>query len=600
MTALLLTMAVWTGASAPAATLPLTIDVTPIRELAVQHDGRWPPVDTVARDVIEDVTGTLFFEGHDPVLLLLAMTFDRKTWEVEPLIPISNAELRAELSLPADQTLYSYRDLVMHKPLRDLSAQLAQKDSKEKLNPLEAKVSSINGKLGTLQDIFSDGVIRPIPDPEHAGGRWSSLSEYQGPRTGKVAEALAAWQQMREAFLADRGGDFAAAADKYVAALVALPAVYRPSAKMIKTELWYNKFNPYRKAWVLLVTGALLAALAMFVKQKWADVLTGVVIVAGFATLSYGIWLRWTICGHIPSSNMFESLLFLSWGMALFAILAMFAFSQRLVLVTASSVAAIALMLSDILPIDGFIRPTTPVLLDTMWMAIHVPVIMVSYSVLALGVVIAHGQLITMAFMPERKSWVSAIDTLHYWYIHVGSILLAVGIMTGSMWAASSWGRYWGWDPKEVWSLVALLGYLTILHVRIDTERVPGWAYLLALVMGVGLFCLIVPTLAPMSVGKLLGLGGAAVGMVVFVVAQGPFATAFKSVLAFWLIIMTYVGVNYVLGIGLHSYGFGTGAVVKYMFRSGTIDLSFVLFCTIIYLVRRPWTKAPASLAAPA
>jgi len=279
----------------------------------------------------------------------------------------------------------------------------------------------------------------------------------------------------------------------------------------------------------------------------------------------------------------------LSWGMALFAIVSVIVFRrQRLVALTAAFVSAVALVLADVLPIDHFIRPPAPVLLDTAWMAIHVPTIMVSYSVLALGVVIAHAQLLTMALMPGRKRWIEKIDSLHYWYINIGSLLLLAGIATGSMWAASSWGRYWGWDPKEVWSLVALLAYLTILHVRIDTERVPRWAYVVAAALGVGVFVFVVPKLAPMSAGKILGLGGAAAGMVVLVVAQGPFSTAVKSVLAFWTIIMTYVGVNFVLGIGLHSYGFGTGAVVKWMFRMGGTDLALVLLCTIIYLARRP------------
>jgi hypothetical protein len=75
--------------------------------------------------------------------------------------------------------------------------------------------------------------------------------------------------------------------------------------------------------------------------------------------------------------------------------------------------------------------------------------------------------------------------------------------------------------------------------------------------------------------------------MIILVFARGLFATCAKSILCFWLIIMTYVGVNYVLGTGLHSYGFGTGAVVKYMFRSGAIDLGFVAACTIVYLLGR-------------
>jgi hypothetical protein len=138
-----------------------------------------------------------------------------------------------------------------------------------------------------------------------------------------------------------------------------------------------------------------------------------------------------------------------------------------------------------------------------------------------------------------------------------------------------------------VWSLVALLGYLTILHVRIDRERIPRWAYVVGALLAIALFALVAPKLAPLTGGKLLALGGAGVGMVVFVLAQGMFATALKSILAFWLIIMTYVGVNYVLGIGLHSYGFGTGAVVRHMFLTGGIDLGIVVLLTAVYVARR-------------
>jgi ABC-type transport system involved in cytochrome c biogenesis permease subunit len=182
---------------------------------------------------------------------------------------------------------------------------------------------------------------------------------------------------------------------------------------------------------------------------------------------------------------------------------------------------------------------------------------------------------------------VDELDRRHYWYVHVGSILLLVGIITGSMWAASSWGRYWGWDPKEVWSLVALLGYLAILHVRIDHETPPNWTYGVAAVLAVAVFAIILPHLEPLGGLKILALCAAAFGMVLFVLAKDRFATAMKSIVAFWLIIMTYVGVNFVLGIGLHSYGFGTGAVVKYMFRLGGGDLLLIAVCALLYYSRR-------------
>ena len=105
---------------------------------------------------------------------------------------------------------------------------------------------------------------------------------------------------------------------------------------------------------------------------------------------------------------------------------------------------------------------------------------------------------------------------------------------------------------------------------------------------------LVVPKLGALDGTKLLIYGGVGAAMVLFVLGRGPFAIAVKSIVCFWLVIMTYVGVNYILGIGLHSYGFGTGAMTTWMFRIGGLDLAFVLLLSLIYLARRPALPAPA------
>jgi len=194
-----------------------------------------------------------------------------------------------------------------------------------------------------------------------------------------------------------------------------------------------------------------------------------------------------------------------------------------------------------------------------------------------------------MAVKPDRPQLIAEIDTLHRWYLHAGTVLLAMGIITGSMWASSSWGRYWGWDPKEVWSLIAFLGYLAILHVRVDRERLAPWVLVLGSVLAIGLAVIVVPKLAPLTPTKVLALASAGIMMLFFVLTRGPLAMAVKSMAAFWLIIMTYVGVNYVLGTGLHSYGFGTGAVVHYMFLVGGFDLGLIALFSAIYVVRCGW-----------
>ena len=130
-------------------------------------------------------------------------------------------------------------------------------------------------------------------------------------------------------------------------------------------------------------------------------------------------------------------------------------------------------------------------------------------------------------FAPAKHAVSARWSELLYWYLHIGSILLIAGILTGSIWAASSWGRYWGWDPKEVWSLVAFLAYMAILHARAD-EQIKS------------------------------------------------FGVAFASIAAFWTILMTYLGVNYVLGSGLHAYGAGSSSMIASMGFLALLEITFL------------------------
>jgi len=331
------------------------------------------------------------------------------------------------------------------------------------------------------------------------------------------------------------------------------------------------------------------------VRRKGFDRVVVAGMVAGFGVLSWGLYMRWDIAGRIPAANMFESLVFLSWGMGAFAIVALLFSRNRIVPVSASFMGCLSLCLADNL-LDPFIRPIMPVLHDTVWMSIHVPIIMISYSVLAMGVLIAHAQVWIAAIDPRREHLRASIDHLHYMFISIGSILLFVGIFTGSMWGSSSWGRYWGWDPKEVWSLVAFLGYMAILHVRVDLEKVPGWARLAAAFLGLVVFTRVVPHLAPLTVSRLLFLALIAAAMVFFVVAKSRVAVAVKSILAIWLIVMTYVGVNFVLGTGLHSYGFGKGAVVYWLYTIGAADIASTVILYIVYRIRQRPRPMPVTM----
>jgi cytochrome c-type biogenesis protein CcsB len=280
-------------------------------------------------------------------------------------------------------------------------------------------------------------------------------------------------------------------------------------------------------------------------QQRSLDAMTAFLLVGAFGIMTWSLATRWQIAGRIPASNMYESMLFLGWGVGLFAVFAALLLRNRLLVLNATFMSAICMALLDLLPMDGFIHPMPPVLTGTPWLAIHVPITMVSYSVFAIGALIAHAQIASALVAPDNHQLARKLNQLLYLYMHIGSILLAAGILTGSIWAASSWGRYWGWDPKEVWSLIALLAYMAILHGRFDRMI-------------------------------------------------GAFGTAALSIIAFSTILMTYLGVNFILSAGLHSYGFGESSVARWLLLYALIEAVFLIVATVIHFRRQP-AVAPAT-----
>jgi ABC-type transport system involved in cytochrome c biogenesis permease subunit len=361
-------------------------------------------------------------------------------------------------------------------------------------------------RLNSLYGVLQRTIVRPIPAPGDARARWNLplevspealLSHANGPR-------LPGW----------------------------------PSVKKIDGEILYNRVNPSRLAWLVLLASLAVSIAAWVRSSRLLDGVSFTLLVLGFAAMTWGIGMRWAAGERIPAANMYESLLFLAWGVGLFAVVAYALLKNRIVVVNAAAMSALTMALTDLLPMDRFIHPIAPVLAGTPWLAIHVPIIMVGYAVLALGLVVAHMQIGFAAFGQGRGALVEKMYELLYWYMFVGSIFLLAGILTGSVWAASSWGRYWGWDPKEVWSLVAFLAYMAILHLKVD---------------------------------KVIGTFGVAV----------------ISIAAFQTILMTYLGVNFVLNVGMHSYGMGDSPVVKWMIVTALVELVFLVVASVAWRDRR-------------
>jgi ABC-type transport system involved in cytochrome c biogenesis permease subunit len=192
--------------------------------------------------------------------------------------------------------------------------------------------------------------------------------------------------------------------------------------------------------------------------------------------------------------------------------------------------ATVTLIISDNVSgvLDNGLHPLEPVLRSNMWLTIHVLTITLGYAAFSLSLVLGNLGLGQWVFLgregknlPQRQ-----LAFFAYRAVQVGVVLLAAGTILGGVWADYSWGRFWGWDPKETWALIALLGYLALIHARFR-------------------------------------------GMV------GPFGFLAGCVGAFMGVLMAWYGVNFVLGVGKHSYGFSAGGVA-YVATYCCLQLAFI------------------------
>lgn len=495
---LLLTLGAAGFAAEPAraALVPEPAQLEALAAMPVQFDGRTMPFDTQARNAVWTVTKKRAWPEVEPVAMVAGWVIDPQGWQNEPIVRL-RGDVAAIAGLPAGTSYASFRDLVSNRALREAMAAAEDRSRGEgKPAPLDQHLTELSDRLGTLSAYFRGEMLRIEP----------------------AADKSAAWGAVRP--------PSAAALLSAVEAIRGRAPEHYPTREAIARELRYTRVHSSQLAWWLLVPAALAAGFTLTRDRKLLLWIARIGIVGGFAVMTWGIAQRWQVAGRIPASNMYESMLFLAWGVGLFAVISL-VLRNRILIFNSTAMSALAMVLVDRLPMDPFIHPMQPVLSGTPWLAIHVPIIMVSYATLAIVTLFAHVVVAVEIFAPHRREMAHRWSQLAYWYIHVGSILLITGILTGSIWAASSWGRYWGWDPKEVWSLVAFLAYMAILHARFDKQI-------------------------------------------------EDFGVAVGSIAAFWMILMTYLGVNYVLAAGLHSYGFGSSNLVTVMAVIAAIEAAFL------------------------
>jgi cytochrome c-type biogenesis protein CcsB len=517
------------------------LDFTALKFLAVQKDGRKKPLDTVALETVEKLTGKKTFLDVDsgrrmePMDVLMSMWFETREWSKVPVILVNYKPLRDKLGLPADQKYFTYAQLATD-PFREIMGRIEQKESgkqKVDLTHEEREAQIVGDRLHLLDEAVGPQSLAVVPHPSSVKGAWvpvTEIAKYYG--ADKEAELQTIFKTLAGAYVQRDPSAFAAASGQLRSFLVSLsPSVY-PTFASLQREVHYNSFHPFRKAWMFYL------AAFVWMLVTWRSRNVGVywigmaMFMAGVAIHAWGFYLRIMISGRPPITNMYESVVWVSFGAALFAMILELVYRPRYYVVAVAPLSIVMLLLADQFPavLDPSIGPLVPVLRDNFWLSIHVPTITLGYAAFAVAMGVGHIALGYYLFAPQARQTIARIENFVYRAMQIGVLLLAAGTILGGIWAHYAWGRFWGWDPKETWALIALVSYLIPLH-----GRLAGWL--------------------------------------------SNFALTVSSVVCFMAVLMAWYGVNFVLGKGLHSYGFGVGGF-SYVIGYVAVELALVGFAT--------------------
>ena len=510
--------------------------------LAIQEGGRRKPMDTFAKETLLRLSGLSSWKTAERVWpaneFVLSMLLQTHEWSSEPLVLIGYRPLVEKLGLDPAKKRYSFEELSKLDKLQVAVKEMQEtRRASKELTRMQKEVETVETRLALFGQVASGAAFTVVPSKKGAGAHWLLPSDVSEEHTEKEFDpALTRFRDLAKAYVSRDAFNFSLNSTDLRTELRKLSPNIYPSDMLLKVEFLYNHLDPFYWAMVLYLT----AFLILLVANAKTNVRGGLVSAIGIASTlggvgfhCTGIVMRCIIAGRPPVTNMYESVVWVSFGVMVFGFAFFLRYRALTYLLAALPVSFICLVLLRQLPVamPESIDPLVPVLRSNFWLTIHVLTITLSYAAFALAMGFGHIVLYRYIRNPNRTEQLTALHFWLYRVIQLGVLLLAAGTILGGVWANYSWGRFWGWDPKETWALIALLCYIVVLH-----GRIAGW--------------------------------------------WDHFGLAVASVICFCAVVMTWYGVNFVLGKGLHSYGFGIGGE-GYVTAFVILDLLYVALACV-------------------
>lgn len=497
-------------------------------ELMIQDSaGRMKPIDTLSTEIMHKMNRKSSILGLDANQIILGMMTRPEAWREIKLIRTSHKDVNQLLGInEKDKTaafsqFFEYPDEMAGYKLTDVVNEAIRKEP-GKRDKFDKAVLQVDERLNVAYMVFSGALLRMWPVPHDDNNKWldtmGALQNLQGEAANLIRQlAVNYFTAVDKGLATDDWSDADSALDAIGNYQQKIGATVYPEQSKIDLEIWYNHANIFERLWPFYFIVGFTLLILSFVKIIKPSFKLGLFTKGSFILLvlfllahTVGLAIRWYISGHAPWSNGYESMVYIGWA----TVLAGFIFSKRspITLAATSILAGLILFVAHLNWMDPQVTNLVPVL-QSYWLSIHVSMITASYGFLGLSALLGFITLILFILKSsnnERQISLSIkeLNAINEMSLIIGLAMLTVGNFLGGVWANESWGRYWGWDPKETWALVTILVYAVVLHLR----------FIKAL--------------------------------------YTPYLYSVISLLSFTTVLMTYFGVNYYLA-GMHSYAKG-------------------------------------------
>lgn len=506
-------------------------------QLVVQNPkGRLEPVNTWTSQLLRKLYQDKDYQGMDGDQFFLSLMAFPDEWSKVPFIKVKNRELLKKLGREGQEYI-AWADIFDSQGRYTLAGEVEEVYAKSPAgrNGYDNDLLKLDECVNIVYQIFQGQLLAVFPHEQDAEGKWYSsgddLSVFQGQDSLFVSKIMIWYAD--ELYNSVRSGNWQEA-DRVLGMIQtyqqAKNKVLTVDQKRIEAEIFYNKadiFTWCRKFYLICGGILLLLVFITMVKEipslkRISGILT-MLIGLVFVGHTSGLGLRWYIAGYAPWTNAYESMVYAAWMIVLGGLV--FARRFHVLPALAALLGGVLLFVAGLNQMNPEITPLVPVL-QSYWLMLHVAVIMAGYGFFAICALTGLFNLSLMLFFNGRNrermlQTVRELTWLNEMAMILGLVFMTTGTFLGAVWANESWGRYWGWDPKETWALISVVVYALVLHIRF----IPG-------------------------------------------IKSGVYSFNLLSVLAIASVLMTYFGVNYYLS-GLHSYGKNDAALMPWPFLLG-------------------------------